>query len=266
MVISSSSHWMRGCTGLGRLGRGGVSVAGRIQFHVPVEVVGANCGAGSSGGKRSGRFSCNSQFVGLRGVMRGPHAAFLSAAGRLCAGQGRNRRERHLPPPAAALAAGDHVVVRSDDGVCLLQYWQWNRSRRNTLNRVKAGVRSAPAHEPSARSRWEASSAAAGNGPRPHTRSVSTRSMNTAFTVSCQDLERGGRGQRPESPHSAPVTGVTAAVQQTAISRGREVKISNCSQVNGNWLSSQLFALRLPSSCLGPVEGPLLRYTKVWRC
>ena len=83
--------------------------------------------------------------------------------------------------------------VRSGAGERAEQYWHWKASRRNTLNRVKAGRREVGTKSFSAMTlgsfmvmlgEWTALS---------YSFSTLTRSMNTALTASCQDQRDNGK-------------------------------------------------------------------------
>ena len=72
------------------------------------------------------------------------------------------------------------------------QYWHWKRSRRKTLNRVKAGVRTGFTNvlsDTTLGSRitkvglWTAAS---------YSETMFTRSRNTALIVSCHDQSESG--------------------------------------------------------------------------
>src|SRR5215510_1737818 len=72
------------------------------------------------------------------------------------------------------------------------QYWQWKRSRRNTLNRVKAGRRAAGTYSLSAMTLGSRISKLGLWILRSYSEMTLTRSRNTAFTASCHDqIDKG---------------------------------------------------------------------------
>src|SRR5260370_21333360 len=73
------------------------------------------------------------------------------------------------------------------------QYWQWKRSRRKTLNRVKAGRRAAGTYSLSAMTLGSRISNEGLWILRSYSEITLTRSRNTAFTVSCQDQIDSGK-------------------------------------------------------------------------
>src|SRR6267154_4422721 len=72
------------------------------------------------------------------------------------------------------------------------QYWQLKRSRRKTLNRVKAGRRAAGTYSLSAMTLGRFISNDGLWILRSYSETTLTRSRNTAFTASCQDqIDKG---------------------------------------------------------------------------
>ena len=74
-----------------------------------------------------------------------------------------------------------------------LQYWQVKRSRRKTLNRVKAGRRAAGTYSFSAITLGSRISKVGLWMMRSYCETTHTRSRNTAFTASCQDQTDKGK-------------------------------------------------------------------------
>src|SRR5690349_19749449 len=83
--------------------------------------------------------------------------------------------------------------VRCSAERCVAQYWQVNRSRRNTLNRVNAGRRACGTYSFSAITLGSFIAKDGECTTRSYSESTFTRSMNTAFTVSCQDQSESGK-------------------------------------------------------------------------
>src|SRR5262249_34493113 len=73
------------------------------------------------------------------------------------------------------------------------QYWQGKRSRRNTLNRGKAGRRARGTKSLSAMTLGSLIAKDGECTTRSYSESTLTRSMNTAFTASCQDQSESGK-------------------------------------------------------------------------
>ena len=73
------------------------------------------------------------------------------------------------------------------------QYWQWKRSRRKTLNRVKAGRRAAGTYSLSAITLGSRISKDGLWILRSYSEMTLTRSRNTALTASCQDQIDSGK-------------------------------------------------------------------------
>src|SRR5476649_2051699 len=74
-----------------------------------------------------------------------------------------------------------------------LQYWQMKRSRRKTLNRVKAGRRAAGTYSLSAITLGSRISQLGLWILRSYWETTLTRSRNTAFTASCHDQIESGK-------------------------------------------------------------------------
>ena len=98
------------------------------------------------------------------------------------------------------------------------QYWQWKRSRRNTLNRVKAGRRAAGTYSLSAMTLGSRISQEGLWILRSYSEITLTRSRNTALTASCQDqidngkYDRGRKSALSTSAWQDSRPGVTASL------------------------------------------------------
>src|SRR5271163_1060721 len=82
--------------------------------------------------------------------------------------------------------------VSSCEGNGSLQYWQTKRSRRNTLNRVKAGRRAAGIYSLSEMTLGSRISKLGLRTTSSYSEMIFTRSRKTAFTVSCHDHRDSG--------------------------------------------------------------------------
>src|SRR3954452_17563376 len=83
--------------------------------------------------------------------------------------------------------------VRSWVGRLSPQYWHSKRSRRKTLNRVKAGRRAAGMYSFSAITLGSRIDSVGECTTASYSFSTETRSRNTAFTASCQDQIESGK-------------------------------------------------------------------------
>src|SRR5919199_4090215 len=83
--------------------------------------------------------------------------------------------------------------VRSCVGRLSPQYWHSKRSRRNTLNRVKAGRRAAGMYSFSAITLGRRMDRVGECTSTSYSFSTLTRSRNTAFTASCHDHSESGK-------------------------------------------------------------------------
>src|SRR6476660_3638843 len=107
--------------------------------------------------------------------------------------------------------------VRSLVAKSPLQYWQWKWSRRNTLNRVKAGRRAAGTYSLGAITLGSRISKDGLWIMRSYSEITLTRSRNTALTASCQDqidsgkYDRGRKSALSTSAWQDSSPGVTAS-------------------------------------------------------
>src|ERR1700722_10759694 len=83
--------------------------------------------------------------------------------------------------------------VSSCDGKGSLQYWQTNRSRRKTLNLVKAGRRAAGMYSLSEMTLGSRISKLGLRTTSSYSEMMLTRSRKTALTVSCHDHRDSGK-------------------------------------------------------------------------
>src|SRR5487761_353283 len=83
--------------------------------------------------------------------------------------------------------------VRSWDGKSSPQYWQLKRSRRKTLNRVKAGRRAIGMYSLSEMTLGSFISKDGLRTTRSYCETMLTRSRQTALTVSCHDQSDRGK-------------------------------------------------------------------------
>jgi hypothetical protein len=137
-----------------------------------------------------------------------------------------------------------------------LQYWQVKRSRRNTLNRVKAGRRAAGTYSFRAMTLGSRISKDGLWIIRSYSEMTLTRSRNTALTASCQDqidngkYDRGRKSALSTSAWQDSRPGVTARPAAAESGTTRKIDPIDHAVHCGKLFRKHNMSVRRSSTCL----------------